>query len=247
MTQKSSTKGHAKSPNYGEQKAYGASACEKTIFDFLTVLESFGNAKTVLNCNSTRCGQILQMFFQRGSLVGCSVTQYLLEKSRVVFQALAERGFHIFYEMLDGLSENEKQRLLLQEPETYYYLNQGRACDLPGKNDKMDFMMVEKCLRGIGLSNIELTSIWTVLSAILQLGNICFTSFHMHIPFIHTYLLDTEAQKENIEYWNFYKLDRGGIYIFIAGARGEFGAPYKYDSFSSSANSSLMYLGHLSQ
>ncbi|KAM4034530.1 unconventional myosin-XVB-like [Anomaloglossus baeobatrachus] len=148
------------------------------IFDFLTVMESFGNAKTVLNNNSTRCGQILQMFFQRGALAGCSVTQYLLEKSRVVFQALGERGFHIFYELLDGLSENEKQRLFLQEPETYYYLNQGRACDLPGKNDKTDFMVLEKCLRGIGLSDIELTSIWTILSAILQLGNICFASFH---------------------------------------------------------------------
>ncbi|XP_069807987.1 unconventional myosin-XVB-like [Dendropsophus ebraccatus] len=148
------------------------------IFDFLTVLESFGNAKTVLNCNSTRCGQILQMFFRSGALVGCSVTHYLLEKFRVVFQAVGERGFHIFYELLDGLSETEKQRLYLQEPETYYYLNQGRACDLPGKNDKMDFMVLQKCLRGIGLSDIELTSIWAILSAILQLGNICFTSFH---------------------------------------------------------------------
>ncbi|KAM3923030.1 unconventional myosin-XVB-like [Leptodactylus fuscus] len=148
------------------------------IFDFLTVLESFGNAKTVLNSNSTRCGQILQMFFQRGTLVGCSVNQYLLEKSRVVFQASGERGFHIFYELLEGLSENEKQRLYLQEPETYYYLNQGRACDLPGKNDKLDFMVLEKCLHGIGLGDIELTSIWAILSAILQLGNICFTSYH---------------------------------------------------------------------
>ncbi|XP_066442061.1 unconventional myosin-XVB-like [Eleutherodactylus coqui] len=42
----------------------------------------------------------------------------------------------------------------------------------------MDFMALEKCLRKIGLSDIELTSIWAVLSAILQLGNICFTSFH---------------------------------------------------------------------
>ncbi|XP_040185735.1 unconventional myosin-XV-like [Rana temporaria] len=147
------------------------------LLDFFKVLESFGHAKTVLNRNSSRFGQSLQVFLQRGLMVGCSVSHYLLEKSRVVFQALSERGFHVFYELLQGLPENEKQSLYLQEPETYYYLNQGRACDLPGKNDKIDFELLGKCLRGIGLTDSQLTSIWAILSAILQLGNICFTSF----------------------------------------------------------------------
>ncbi|KAM8945884.1 myosin XVB [Pelodytes ibericus] len=144
--------------------------------DYLFALESFGNAKTTLNDNSTRFGQILQVFFQRGVLVGSSVSQYLLEKSRVVFQAVGERSFHVFYELLEGLPEHEKQGLYLQEPETYYYLNQGRACDLPGKNEKNDFLQLGKYLRAIGLSDNQLISMWAILSAILQLGNICFTS-----------------------------------------------------------------------
>ncbi|CAH2302394.1 myosin XVB [Pelobates cultripes] len=144
--------------------------------DFLIILKSFGNAKTSMNSNSTRFGQILQVFFHRGFVVGSSVSHYLLEKSRVVFQAIGERSFHVFYELLEGLSEHEKQSLYLQEPETYYYLNQGRACDLPGKNEKGDFQQLGKCLRAIGLSDNQLTSTWAILSAILQLGNICFTS-----------------------------------------------------------------------
>ncbi|KAM5135162.1 LOW QUALITY PROTEIN: myosin XVB [Mantella aurantiaca] len=148
------------------------------ILDFFTILESFGNAKTALNRNSSRFGQILQVFLHSGVVVGCSVSHYLLEKSRVVFQALRERGFHVFYELLQGLPENEKQSLYLQEPETYYYLNQGRACDLPGKSDQADFQTLGKSLRGIGLTDSHVTSIWAILSAILQLGNICFTSFH---------------------------------------------------------------------
>lgn len=39
-------------------------------------------------------------------------------------QAKSERNYHIFYEMLAGLSPNEKHPLYLQEAETYYYLNQ---------------------------------------------------------------------------------------------------------------------------
>ncbi|KAM4691202.1 myosin XVB [Rhinophrynus dorsalis] len=144
--------------------------------EFLTVLESFGNAKTILHSKSTRFGQILQVFLHRGSVVGSSVSQYLLEKSRVVFQAAGERGFHVFYELLAGLPEHEKQGLYLQEPETYYYLNQGRACDLPEKNDRLDFLKLGTCLRAIGLIDTQMTAIWAILSAILQLGNICFTS-----------------------------------------------------------------------
>ncbi|XP_041432646.1 unconventional myosin-XV-like isoform X1 [Xenopus laevis] len=144
--------------------------------NFLSVLESFGNAKTAFNENSTRFGQVLQLYLQSGAVVGGMVSPYLLEKSRVVFQAQGERGFHIFYELLCGLPDHEKQRLYLQEPETYYYLNQGRACEVRGKNDKQDFVLLGKCLRAIGLSFTEMTAIWTILSAILQLGNICFTS-----------------------------------------------------------------------
>ncbi|KAM4663491.1 unconventional myosin-XVB-like [Discoglossus pictus] len=144
--------------------------------DLLTILDSFGNASTILNSNSSRFGQVLQIFLHRGAVVGSSISQFLLEKSRVVFQALGERNFHVFYELLEGLPEHEKQGLYLQEPETYYYLNQGRACDIPGKDDRMDFLQLGKSLHEIGLLDEQLTSIWAILSAILQLGNICFTS-----------------------------------------------------------------------
>ncbi|XP_025032303.1 unconventional myosin-XV-like, partial [Python bivittatus] len=143
----------------------------------LPILESFGNAKTVLNDNSSRLGKFLQVHLKHGFIVGTLISQYLLEKSRVVFQGCGERSFHVFYELLAGLPTEQKEKLYLQEPETYFYLNQGRTCKVSGKYDDQDFLVLIKALQMIGLSEDQLTSIWAVLAGILQLGNICFTSF----------------------------------------------------------------------
>ena len=52
------------------------------------------------------------------------VQKYLLEKSRICFQAKNERNYHVFYYLLEGSSTQEKKELHLQPPETYRYLNQ---------------------------------------------------------------------------------------------------------------------------
>ncbi|CAM5156263.1 unnamed protein product [Eretmochelys imbricata] len=144
--------------------------------DVLPILESFGNAKTILNDNSSRFGKFLHIHLRPGVVMGTSISQYLLEKSRVVFQARGERSYHVFYELVAGLPAEQKEKLFLHEAETYFYLNQGRACDLSGKQDDRDFVVLVQALQVIGLSDDQLTSIWAVLAAILQLGNICFTS-----------------------------------------------------------------------
>ncbi|XP_066239718.1 myosin XVB [Saccopteryx leptura] len=144
--------------------------------DVLPLLSSFGHAKTVLNANASRFGQVLCLCLQHGVIMGASVSHYLLETSRVVFQAQAERSFHVFYELLVGLDPMELEQLSLQEPETYYYLNQGQACRLQGKEDAQDFSGLVKALQALGLCPEELTAVWAVLATILQLGNICFSS-----------------------------------------------------------------------
>ncbi|KAM6175993.1 myosin XVB [Erethizon dorsatum] len=157
-----------------EQGQTGQRGCQ--LSDLLPVLSSFGHAKTVLNANASRFGQVLCLYLQHGIITGASVSHYLLETSRVVFQAQAERSFHVFYELLAGLDPMEREQLSLQEPETYYYLNQGQACRLQGKEDAQDFTGLLRALQVLGLCPEELTAVWALLATVLQLGNICFSS-----------------------------------------------------------------------
>ncbi|NXE12849.1 MYO15 protein, partial [Lophotis ruficrista] len=160
----------------------------------LPILESFGNARTILNDNSSRFGKLLNVHLRHGVVVGTSISQYLLEKSRVVFQAHGERNYHVFYELLAGLPVEQKEEMYLQEAESYFYLNQGRACDIPGKDDSQDFLVLVQALEGMSLSDDQLTSTWAVLAAILQLGNICFTSYEKE-SYEHAVIAsDTEIQ-----------------------------------------------------
>ncbi|NWH36031.1 MYO15 protein, partial [Chloropsis hardwickii] len=160
----------------------------------LPILESFGNARTILNDNSSRFGKLLNVHLRHGIVVGTSISQYLLEKSRVVFQAHGERNYHVFYELLAGLPVEQKEEMYLQEAESYFYLNQGRACEVLGKEDSQDFLVLVRALEGISLSDDQLSSTWAVLAAILQLGNICFTSYEKD-SFEHAAIAsDTEIQ-----------------------------------------------------
>ncbi|XP_029285862.1 unconventional myosin-XV [Cottoperca gobio] len=144
------------------------------ILEATPLLESFGNAKTVRNDNSSRFGKYTQIYMEEGVISGAITSQYLLEKSRIVFQAKSERNYHIFYEMLAGLPPHEKRSLYLQEAETYYYLNQGGDCTIEGKDDGEDFRRLLSAMDILCFTPEEQNCTYRLLSSVLHLGNVYF-------------------------------------------------------------------------
>eukprot|EP00049_Salpingoeca_infusionum_P014556 m.275108 g.275108 ORF g.275108 m.275108 type:complete len:2303 (+) comp15693_c0_seq2:157-7065(+) len=140
------------------------------------LLESFGNAKTLRNHNSSRFGKYTEMHYSaQATITGCSIKQYLLEKSRIVSHMEDERNYHIFYEMLEGLPPQQKQKLSIDSAKDFYYLNQGGVPRIDNKDDVEDFLRTQSSLEVLGFKQIEQESMFRVLAAILHLGNVTFS------------------------------------------------------------------------
>lgn len=139
------------------------------------LLESFGNAKTLRNNNSSRFGKYLQIHFNtNGEPVGADITNYLLEKTRVVGQIANERNFHIFYQFAKGASENYRTMFGIQKPETYAYLSRSKCFNVDGIDDLAEFRDTLQAMKIIGLSQAEQDDVFRMLAAILWAGNIQF-------------------------------------------------------------------------
>uniref|UniRef100_A0A1B0CWP9 Myosin motor domain-containing protein n=1 Tax=Lutzomyia longipalpis TaxID=7200 RepID=A0A1B0CWP9_LUTLO len=141
------------------------------ILEAAPLLEAFGNARTARNDNSSRFGKYLEVYFKQGAIVGAKITQYLLEKSRIVTQAPGERNYHVFYELLGGLTEAERTKYGLLEAEKYFYLNQGGSDCAPGR---VDWESLQGAMQVLGVSENEREGIVRVLASVLHLGNVYF-------------------------------------------------------------------------
>ncbi|XP_048886169.1 unconventional myosin-IXAa isoform X4 [Brienomyrus brachyistius] len=154
------------------QKGF-ASGVEQIILGAGPVLEAFGNAKTAHNNNSSRFGKFIQVNYQEsGTVGGAYVEKYLLEKSRLVYQEHNERNYHVFYYLLAGASDEERLMFHLQKPEEYHYLNQQDCFTVEGEDLKHDFERLQLAMELVGFLPTTRKQIFSLLSAILHLGNI---------------------------------------------------------------------------
>ena len=105
--------------------------------------------------------------------MGAWTDHFLLEKSRLVHVDPDERNYHIFYEMLKGLSAEKLVDLKLTgEAEDYTILAQGGCCSLEDVDDAAEFVSVVEALTTLGVAEEEMSALWKLLAIILHLGNL---------------------------------------------------------------------------
>ncbi|XP_060817520.1 unconventional myosin-IXa-like isoform X3 [Bombus pascuorum] len=166
------------------QKGSHGSGVEQTILSAGPVLEAFGNAKTAHNNNSSRFGKFIQVNYKENGMVhGAVVQKYLLEKSRIVSQGRNERNYHVFYYLLAGASEQEKQLLHLESCDRYNYLNKSGCYGLENVDERHEFSRLKQSMEMVGFTPEKQRRLFAVLSAVLLLGNVEFQprkSYHHH-------------------------------------------------------------------
>uniref|UniRef100_A0A8B9TMD0 Myosin XIX n=1 Tax=Anas platyrhynchos TaxID=8839 RepID=A0A8B9TMD0_ANAPL len=145
---------------------------EKRVLDSNPVMEAFGNACTLRNNNSSRFGKYIQLQLDRfHHLSSASIQTFLLEKTRVAYQAHNERNFHIFYQITKGATAEERLEWNLPEGADYRWL--------PNSERNLDedcFEVTRDAMFHLGIDRSTQNNIFKVLSGLLHLGNIQFSN-----------------------------------------------------------------------
>jgi myosin heavy subunit len=162
----------------GETKSNGINtmaSLEDRVLSSNPLLESFGNARTLKNDNSSRFGKFIKISFntKTGGIVGATISNYLLEKTRITTQIEGERNYHIFYQFFSAADEATLQKFGLENGiASFRYL--GNRATLKSRRDVSGFTETMTCLSQIGLSDSEKDDVLGIIAAVLHIGNIDF-------------------------------------------------------------------------
>jgi myosin heavy subunit len=139
------------------------------------ILESYGNAKTSRNDNSSRFGKFIRIHFTNsGKLTGCDIESYLLEKSRITEQQEVERSYHIFYQLLQPFVTDMKAKCLLTDDiYDYSYVSMGKTT-VASIDDNEELEFTDNAFDVIGFSNEEKWDCYKLTAAVMSCGEIHF-------------------------------------------------------------------------
>jgi len=144
------------------------------------ILESYGNAKTARNDNSSRFGKFIRIHFtSSGKLCGCDIVSYLLEKSRITEQQEVERSYHIFYQLLqpygDGICEGglRAKCFVSSDIYDYIYVSQGKT-KVDSIDDDEELLYTEDAFNVLGFDPQEKFDCYVLTAGVMTCGGIIY-------------------------------------------------------------------------
>jgi len=146
---------------------------ETMVLESVPVLEAFGNAKTGRNDNSSRFGKFIEIQFDGDHYIcGSKITPYLLEKSRIISQSKGERNYHIFYQLTQGASAEEKQSWHLTKATDYKFTNGTGCISIKGVDEAEEYKALKSAMDIFEISREMQNDIFKIVAACLHLGNV---------------------------------------------------------------------------
>merc|ERR1712243_84103 len=144
------------------------------------ILESYGNAKTARNDNSSRFGKFIRIHFTAsGKLAGCDIVSYLLEKSRITEQQEVERSYHIFYQLLqpygDGICPGGLRAKCFVSADIYdyIYVSQGKT-KVDSIDDDEELLYTEDAFNVLGFGEQEKFDCYVLTAGVMTCGGIVY-------------------------------------------------------------------------
>ena len=164
----------------GGKKSEKKVSLEDQIVATNPILESYGNAKTARNDNSSRFGKFIRIHFTAsGKLAGCDFVSYLLEKSRITEQQEVERSYHIFYQLIqeygNGICDGglRNKCLLSTDIYDYIYVSQGKTkVDSIDDNEELEY--TEDAFNVLGFSEQEKFDCYMLTAGVMTFGGVEF-------------------------------------------------------------------------
>jgi dachs protein len=137
------------------------------------VLKAIGTAFTPANKETSRLGRMIDFGVQNYTLKRIKFNCFYLDQSRLVAPSRFESNYQIFYQMLSGLTPEDRAKLHLEDYSWYNLNYLSQAC--PPKEDQNKLAQsFELWKTGLAKLGIPFNDIIQVLVSILLLGNITF-------------------------------------------------------------------------